>query len=95
MVHNTAFSILSAAAGTGITALLLLTREIRWAIRVKYTLRATSLVGIAKEIGQALTGSGTIALYTLGIGAAWRWLTGIYNFHILFYWLALRKWIAR
>lgn len=82
MIHNVALGVLATAAGTRITALLLLAGTIRGTVRVENTFRAASLVGITKVLGQTLTGASSIALNALSIGTTRRWLTGIDDLHI-------------
>lgn len=48
VIAHKAFGILAAASGTGITAFLIDTGQLRGAIRVKYTFRTTSFIRIAE-----------------------------------------------
>lgn len=66
VVAHEAFGVLATAARAGIAALLVHTRQLRGAIKVDYTLRATGLVGITEVFWEALAGANSILLPTLG-----------------------------
>lgn len=95
MIDNLAFGILATGAGTGITALLIEASAIGWTIRIHDTLGTATLVGITKVFGQALTGAGAAAFFTLGIDSAGTWVAGLQNLsRCLSNWIALCEWIS-
>lgn len=79
MIAHKALGILSTASWAGVATLLIEAGTIRGTIRVQYTFRTTSLVGITKVLGQALTGAHTILFATLGIGATRIRVARLYN----------------
>lgn len=78
MIGDTAIGIAAAGTGTGIAALLLLTRLVRGTVRVAYAFGSARLIGISEIVGQALTGADAIALAANGIRSTGIRLTGCY-----------------
>lgn len=95
MIDNLALGILATCAWTGITALLIEAGAIRGTIRIDHTLGSTTLVGITKVFGQALTGAGTAAFLALGINSTGTRVAGLQDLNgCLPNWAALGKWIS-